>query len=302
MANFNDIAARFLGQKSSYPLLPDKSLLQPLPRSLARAGYNIQGNEFVGYDIWHVYEATFLISNGLPISGMLKIVYSSDSPNIVESKSLKLYLNAFDMQIMGSNVEEGIANYETRIKDDLIDCIGFNVKVKFFENPQFDSNKHNDFFQSYKDLYKYLEQSGKLYHMDWNNLNPNINYLQWHENPETYSYAFSTHILRTRCRVTKQKDSGHAFFQFQTKGAYLLPESLLKNIIAIRETEEFHEFCAEKLFIQLKQCPFLTQATVSLFFARRGAIDINPIRATDINLLPKSLIDPGQYSPRTPMQ
>lgn len=303
MSSFNDIAARFLGKNSYVPSIPDAKLLQPLPRALARASYQIRGDEFSGYDIWHAYEATFLLANGLPISGMLKIVYPATSPNIVESKSLKLYLNAFDMQVMGENVELGIRNYTQRISEDLALCVGEPVRVNFFENPQLlVANSQNSFFAEYQNLYESLAKANKLTQISWNNLDAKTNYLAWQEANGNYTQAFYTHILRTRCRVTRQKDSGYAFFKLQSEGAYFLPESLLKNIIAIRETEEFHEFCAEKFLLDLKKCPFLRQATVTLLFARRGAIDINPIRTTDITLLPKSLIDHRQYSPRTPMQ
>lgn len=301
MPEFNEMAARFLGQKSPVPPKPDAKLLQALPRKLARASYAIRGDEFVGYDVWHAYEASFLVAKGLPLSGMLKIVYAASSPNIVESKSLKLYLNAFDMQIMGESMQEGIANYETRIARDLANCVGAEVRVKWFAYAE---ARHEVAWQNWLSTYQnlYSELGDKLIELDWRSLNSHTNYLSWQEQRGSYSQAFYTDILRSNCRITKQKDSGYAFFSLHCEGGYIVPESLLKNIISLREAEEFHEFCAEKLFVELLQCPYLRHASVILLFTRRGAIDINPVRATEPSLIPDSLINAELHSPRTPMQ
>ena len=96
MNNLNDIASKSLGSSASYAVYTDKhdaSLLNPMPRNLARDGWAIKGDEFVGYDTWHCHESTFLLNNGLPIAGTLKIVCPADSEFMVESKSAKLYLN-----------------------------------------------------------------------------------------------------------------------------------------------------------------------------------------------------------------
>ena len=79
--NLNDIASKTLGSSASYAVYTDRydaSLLNPMPRMLAREGWGIKGGEFVGWDTWHCHEATFLLNNGAPIAGTLKYVYSSD--------------------------------------------------------------------------------------------------------------------------------------------------------------------------------------------------------------------------------
>lgn len=311
MSDFNDLASRFLGKKATISKTPDANLLQALPRSLARESYKISGEEFIGYDVWHAHEATFLLNNGLPICGMLKIVYSAQSPNIVESKSLKLYLNTFDLQAMGRTAEEGIANYERRVAEDLADCVGVEVRVKFFEYSEFTNSyfEHaNSLWQGlindygYEDLCQYLDAQGKLKQIRWNELDSTKNYLEWQAQTGTHIQKFYTNILRTNCRVTKQKDSGYAFLYLDCENGYILPETLLKNIISLREAEEFHEFCAEKLFVELQACPFLRHCCVILLFARRGGIDINPIRTNNERLIPPPLGSSILVSPRTPMQ
>ena len=135
--NLTDIASKTLGSSASYAVYTeqyDPSLLNPMPRILAREGWGIKGDEFVGFDTWHCHEATFLLNNGVPIAGTVKFVYSSDSEFMVESKSAKLYMNSFDMCKMGDTVDEAIANYEKQIALDLTNAIGKDVKVMFFKS------------------------------------------------------------------------------------------------------------------------------------------------------------------------
>lgn len=93
------IESKVLGQQVAYPTDYCPSILVPVPRSLNREIYDIHTPEelFWGFDTWHAYEAGFLARNGLPVCGVLKLVYPANSPCIVESKSLKLYLNSLNM-------------------------------------------------------------------------------------------------------------------------------------------------------------------------------------------------------------
>ena len=97
-SNMSEVAAKTLGSANSYAVYTDTfdpSQLNPMPRALARGDWNIKGDEFVGYDTWHCHEATFLLNNGLPIAGTLKIICPADSEFMVESKSFKLYIRYF---------------------------------------------------------------------------------------------------------------------------------------------------------------------------------------------------------------
>ena len=117
-SNMSEVAAKTLGSANSYAVYTDTfdpSQLNPMPRALARGDWNIKGDEFVGYDTWHCHEATFLLNNGLPIAGTLKIICPADSEFMVESKSFKLYLNTFDMCKMGDKIHDAIENYENQV-------------------------------------------------------------------------------------------------------------------------------------------------------------------------------------------
>ena len=90
------IASRFLGQKVSGSQVYDPTLLVAVPREENRKQYNIDSQKlpFWGFDVWHAYEFSSMTENGLPVTRLMKLKYSSDSEYIVESKSLKLYLNS----------------------------------------------------------------------------------------------------------------------------------------------------------------------------------------------------------------
>jgi 7-cyano-7-deazaguanine reductase len=96
-----------------------------------------------------------------------------------------------------------------------------------------------------------------------------------------------TDTLRSRCRITSQKDTGSAYIDLLTIDGHFKPISILKQIVSLRETNEFHEPCCEKLFNDFIQFPGVTGVSVMLLYARRGSLDINPVRATG-NLLPSS--------------
>ena len=115
------IESKVLGQQVAYPTDYCPSILVPVPRSLNREIYDIHTPEelFWGFDTWHAYEAGFLARNGLPVCGVLKLVYPANSPCIVESKSLKLYLNSLNMTRLGEDTPSGVETYLQIVKSDL---------------------------------------------------------------------------------------------------------------------------------------------------------------------------------------
>ena len=162
--SINDIAAKSLGSDNSYAVYTDTfdpSLLVPMPRHLAREEYNITGKEFTGFDVWHCHESTFLLNNGIPVAGTLKIVYPADSEYMVESKSIKLYLNTFDMCKMGFTIDGAVINYEDQISKDLSSALKTSVRVYFHKNNA--DEKAVNPVKGYEDIYKYLND--KIYYM-----------------------------------------------------------------------------------------------------------------------------------------
>ena len=106
MYEIDKIASKHLGKKSNGGVNKkyqskfeiDENLLVCIPRALNREHDKIKSENlpFLGWDVWHAFEFSFLLSNSYPVTGLLKIIYPCESLNIVESKSLKLFLNSFN--------------------------------------------------------------------------------------------------------------------------------------------------------------------------------------------------------------
>lgn len=127
------IESKVLGQQVAYPTDYCPSILVPVPRNLNREIYDIHSPEelFRGFDTWHAYEAGFLTRNGLPVCGVLKLIYPANSPCIVESKSLKLYLNSLNMTRLGEDIPSGIETYLQTVKSDLEQILQTRVEATF---------------------------------------------------------------------------------------------------------------------------------------------------------------------------
>ena len=104
----NSNVSKVLGKTVNYPDQYDPSILVREPRQSNRKHLNVEGDNlpFCGYDVWNAYEVSGLTNTGFPFAGIAKIVYPSDSPDIVESKSIKLYFNSFNMQQCGNSPQD----------------------------------------------------------------------------------------------------------------------------------------------------------------------------------------------------
>ena len=114
----DQIASKYLGKKTDGSETYDASLLVPIPRCENRAQYNIdsQNLPFSGWDVWHAYEFSALTKNGLPVTRVLKLKYNCESEFLIESKSLKLYLNSFNMTRMGETTAKCLAICKQKIE------------------------------------------------------------------------------------------------------------------------------------------------------------------------------------------
>lgn len=299
-----DYAKKSLGDSTSYAIYTDKydsSLLNPMPRELGRKDWDIDSSKFKGYDVWNCHEASFLTNNGLPVAGTLKFCYSSNSEMMVESKSMKLFLNSFDMCKMGSSIEDSINNYCKIIKEELEKIVSVEVIVSFFLNnsPTFNIFQNSivrDLNEtSMIEFEEFSDYKGKEFHLKFDS-EVNLGTLY----PLTVN-TYTTNILRSRCRHTLQKDTGTAFITIITEGGVVDSLSLLKQIISLRECNEFHELLSEKLFQDIMSLDGVLDCTVLLMYNRRGSLDINPIRTSSLisNEIVRYLIDPSKLIEKT---
>ena len=151
--------AKVLGKTISYPKTYDPNVLVAVPRIENRRSIGLDNDQniFSGFDVWHAYEVSFLLENGAPISGVLKMVYPSSSENIVESKSLKLYLNSFNMHCISGDIENAIKDFTKIVADDLTKIIKAKPNLGFYTQ---DIDAESDF-----NNYTNLESACKLHEL-----------------------------------------------------------------------------------------------------------------------------------------
>ena len=246
-----------LGKATSYLEEYDPTVLQPIGRNLGRA--QLKSNVSLGYDLWRLYEITYLNRQGIPQIGTIKV--PATSPYIVESKSLKLYIGSFT-QTKFSNKEEVTAI----IAHDLSKVLETNVEVKLFA-----LNENNEYFNIQMLSGTSIDQEPiekPVYEPDPKLLVPS--------NGHYVIETLRSDLLRTLCPVTGQPD--HASIMIRYEGEQINKKALLSYIVSYRRHRGFHEQCCEQIFNDIKQNLRPVKLCVMACFTRRGGIDINPIR------------------------
>jgi 7-cyano-7-deazaguanine reductase len=256
-----------LGVKSVYVNSYNPKLLYPIPRAIKRDELGITGNEFYGVDIWNHYEISWLNVGGKPSVAIGEIIIPASSPNIIESKSMKLYFNSFN-----GTVFESIKQLVDTVIKDLSNATG--DKIKFNLIPLDGDGV-------------FTKPSGVCLdglNVDCDTYQPHPEYLTVSEveiEEELYS-----NLLKSNCLVTYQPDWGSVHIKYT--GRQISHEGLLKYIVSLREHNEFHEQCVERIFHDIMKYCKPALLTVYARYTRRGGIDINPYRTTD-----KSFIIPS---------
>ena len=281
-----DIASKHLGKVGGdgYKDTYAPELLVKVPRYLNREGYGLTDKDFVGVDTWNCYEVSAITKKGLPVAGMLKIVCPSDSQYHVESKSIKLYLNSFNMTRLGDTSVECILEIEKRVKADLDKLLETNTTVSFYTDEE-DGKALS--FEGYTDL-------GELTNLDEIDFTAFKSDASQLEESTTYGGSkelkLRSNLLRSNCRVTNQPDWGDVFIRIIGPN---LPsaESLAKYIVSHRTVSHFHEEICEMVFKHLMDAYKPEDLMVSCLYTRRGGLDINPIRATHSRFIPDFFTD-----------
>ena len=272
MSETEKIAARFLGKRVSGSQEYDNSLLVVIPREENRKQYSINNCNlpFVGWDIWHAYEFSAMAENGVPVTRLLKLKYSCESEFLVESKSLKLYLNSFNMSRFGKNTAECLEICKRLITDDLSERLETKVEVEFLEN----NSERIEIFNRFENIMSFvLEDSLRI---DKFKEAPEL--LQTEENAEEKEYFLMFDSLRSNCRVTHQPDFGDAFIYYKSI-KHIKEESMVKYLCSFRSEYHFHEECCEMIYKRLSDILNPDdELFVCALYTRRGGIDICPSR------------------------
>ena len=253
-----------LGKASSYIDQYDASLLFPIPRADKRAEIGVTGSPlFFGADMWTVYELSWLNLRGKPQVALAHITVPCESPNIVESKSFKLYLNSFNNTrfLDAREVRE-------RIRADVSFAAGVGIGIKTIGPELFDREP--------------------VHEMDGLNLDrldveclqftpaPELLFAEFDEPPVTET--LTSNLLKSNCLVTGQPDWGSV--QVAYSGPAINQEGLLQYLVSFRNHNEFHEQCVERIFMDVwARCKPL-KLSVYARYTRRGGVDINPFRCS----------------------
>ena len=281
-----DIASKHLGKVGGdgYKDTYAPELLVKVPRYLNREGYGLTDKDFVGVDTWNCYEVSAITTKGLPVAGMLKIVCPSDSQYHVESKSIKLYLNSFNMTRLGDNTVECIFEIEERVKADLDKLLETNTTVSFYTG---DDDGKALSFEGYQDLADIAD----LDQIDFTAFSSDASQLETESIvEEAKEVKLRSNLLRSNCRVTNQPDWGDVFIRMKGKNIPC-PESVAKYIVSHRTVSHFHEEICEMVFKHLMDAYKPEDLMVSCLYTRRGGLDINPIRATHSRFIPDFFTD-----------
>lgn len=236
-------------------------VLFPIARADSRNTLAPDAAAFHGIDIWNAWELTWLGPGNKPRIATAEFVVPADTPNLIESKSLKLYLNSFAMTRF-----EDYAEVTAALCHDLSGCAGGSVSVSV--KPDVLADKAAPAALSGQCL-DALQVECHRFDVDADALSA--------DDSSVVEETLHTHLLRSLCPVTAQPDLGSV--QVHYRGARIDAASLLRYIVSFREHNDYHEACVERMFTDIQEHCRCEQLSVYARFQRRGGIDINPFRS-----------------------
>jgi 7-cyano-7-deazaguanine reductase len=251
-----------LGKATVYADRYDPGLLFPIPRAAKRAEIGVTGAlPFQGVDVWNAYEFSWLDARGKPMVAIAEIRVPATSPNIIESKSFKLYLNGFSQERMSSS-----AHLIGVLERDLSVAAGAGVEVAL--------SLPSAMVHVIRDLDGESIDGQSLDIDDYGP--PKADYLRV-TGDEVVEEALVSDLLRSNCPVTGQPDWGSV--QIRYRGRPIDREGLLRYLISFRTHNEFHEQCVERIHVDVMARCAPERLSVYARYTRRGGLDINPFRS-----------------------
>ena len=255
-----------LGKSSAYQSQYAPELLFPIARQQKRDELGLTAGAgtlpFFGVDSWNAYELSWLNMRGKPQVAIATVTAHADSPNIIESKSFKLYLNSFNQTRLA-----GPEALLALLRDDLSNGFGAPLHVTLTSPEDFGAIRMGELEGTLLDR---LDIEVDAY-------SPAPQLLKANDDNAPVEETLVSHLLKSNCLVTGQPDWGTV--QIRYVGPQIEQEGLLKYLIGFREHNEFHEQCVERIFMDvLRQCQ-PSKLAVYARYTRRGGLDINPWRA-----------------------
>ena len=262
------MSSTFLGESVAYPELYDPGLLVPLARAENREllGLHAADLPFCGADIWNAFELSWLNPQGMPQVARGRFIFPCTSPALIESKSLKLYLNSLNQHAFAD-----IASARNCIKQDLSNAAGAQIDV---------------LLQPFSGMQEVLDVPTGL-NLDSQNVactqfETDAQLLQLTDANAAFEAIVDevlyTDLFRSRCPITGQPDWATITICYQ--GPQINHASLLQYLVSYRLHADYHENCVERIYCDVLQRCRPQSLSVEANFLRRGGIDINPVRAT----------------------
>ena len=268
-----------LGKTSAYVDRYDPSLLFPIPRAGKRAEIGITGaSPFFGADLWTAFELSWLNPRGKPQVALAHITVPSESPNIIESKSFKLYLNSFN-----NTVFKDAREVQDRLRADLSEAAWrgaeqpSSVGVRLLAPELFDQEP----------VHELDGLSLDRLDVECTRYTPAPELLRAHHDEAPVTEVLTSNLLKSNCLVTGQPDWGSV--QIRYSGAQIDQEGLLQYLVSFRNHNEFHEQCVERIFMDIWTRCQPIQLVVYARYTRRGGLDINPFRTSHPGALPPNV-------------
>lgn len=256
-----------LGQEVTYKCQYDSKLLVGIPRNLARDAINLPIElPFKGFDVWNCYEVSWLNNKGKPCVKILQFIVPAESKYLIESKSVKLYLNSLNGTKF-SNKQE----VNKLIQQDLSNVSKSEVVVII------------------RDLEELCAEPMSLFDgvnidgldVEITDYDVNADLLNTLNAGEVVAETLYSNLLKSNCLIANQPD--WASVQIKYRGKQIEHKSLLRYIVSFRNHNEFHEQCVEHMFNDIMQQCAPEELTIHAKYTRRGGVDINPYR-TNLSL------------------
>ncbi len=254
-----------LGKEIAYDPNYNPARIFPLERFSQRAELGLfNETPFFGFDEWNHYELSWLNQKGKPEVGLAQIIYSCATPNIIESKSMKLYFHSFN-----NTKFKNIDDVKNTAKKDIEQCVRGDVIINIIPikiaNEQITMHGFDGICLDDLDI------ECSVYHVNPSFLTTENQYV---ENETVYS-----DLLKSNCLGTHQPDWGSVRITYS--GKKITHEGLLKYIVSFRNHNEFGEHCIERIFIDISKHCQPEKLTIQGRYTRRGGIDLNPFRTTE---------------------
>jgi 7-cyano-7-deazaguanine reductase len=268
-----------LGKPAPYADQYDPSLLFPISRAPKREELGLTGAlPFLGADLWTAFELSWLNAKGKPQVAIAHFTVPCETPNIVESKSLKLYLGSYSNTKFAS-----VDEVRQRLRTDLSEAVWrgaaapARIGVRLLLPELFDQEPVHELDGLNLDRLD----------VECTDYTPNAELLKAVSGEPPVVEVLVSNLLKSNCLVTGQPDWGSV--QVRYTGAQIDQEGLLRYLVSFRNHNEFHEQCVERIFMDVWRRCKPSRLAVYARYTRRGGLDINPLRTSHPMALPANV-------------